>query len=95
MTEFGFPLKKDGSVHPDAVFLAHRNLIYGDLKPPKEQGIRFVLQGETFTFGAKNYPEILKFPSRVQLLIDRGHIEYLLPPADPVIEPVSEQNEEK
>ena len=94
MTNFTFPLQKDGSVHPDTVFMAHMNLIYGDLKPAEEQGKRYALQGETFTFGAKNYPEILKFPSRIQLSIDRGHIEYLLPPAEPVVEPVSTEDEE-
>jgi hypothetical protein len=94
MTNFVFPLQKDGSVHPDAVFLAHMNLIYGDLKPTTEQGKRFVLKGETFTFSAKDYPEILKFPTRVQLLIDGGKIEYLNLPVEPVIEPVSAENEE-
>lgn len=76
MSEFSFPVDENGYVPSDAKFrVLFIALCYGDLVPDRVGEI-FARRGDVITM----YAEVRPYPERVQLVIDRGYIEYVPPP---------------
>lgn len=78
MSDFSFPLDDSGQVPIDATFrVLFIALCYGDLVPER-MGEIFAKRGDIITM----YEQVRPYPDRVQLVIDRGYIEYVPPPQE-------------
>lgn len=90
MSDYGFPVNEDNEVPEDATFRALKPLVGGELAGDLYNVI-WAQPGDVFTWyeGARRYPHL------VQLMIDRGHVEYVPPkPAARVSKPKVEKADE-
>lgn len=82
MTKYSFPLNEDGWIPEDAKFRVLKYpLSAGDLAPEDIRGKIWARRGDVITWyeGARKYPDL------VQLMVDRGQVEYVAPPPQPKV----------